>query len=117
MMAPVPCSFGSKALFANVEARKHAEDTFHKYEWASLYLVQAANLTPRAKLALRIVTTIQANNVKEVVKQLKHRIGSTTRSMAMTENGNSEIEHQDENENLRKRAINLLALGKYKTNY
>ena len=55
LLAPVPCSFGSQALFADEEARTHAEQTFHKYEWGSLHLLKAAELTPASKLALRII--------------------------------------------------------------
>ena len=114
-MAPVPCSFGSKALFANEEARRHAEETFHRYEWGSLHLIQAADLSPATKLALRIVTTIRPNNVGEVVKHINAK--TPISKGALTIIGNKSLEQQslDENQKIQKQAINLLALGKYIT--
>ena len=113
MGAPVPCSFGSTALFANVESRSKAEETFHQYEWASLHIVRAAKLTPAAKLALRIVTSIQPCNVTDVAKQVKRKMTSGIRCQDFLRNGHSEID-EDKNGKLKKRAINLLALGKRK---
>ena len=112
-MAPVPCTFGSQALFADEEARRIAEQTFHKYEWGFLHLIKAAELTPASQLALRIVTTIQPNNVGDVVKHIKNQMPTTKVSLAMTENEHSEFKCMDENEKIRKKAINLLALGIY----
>ena len=111
LLAPVPCSFGSQALFTDEEARTHAEQTFHKYEWGSLHLLKAAELTPASKLALRIITTIQPNNVKEVVKQVKNNMSTTKLFLTETENEKLESDPMDENEKIRKKAINLLALG------
>lgn len=115
LLAPVPCSFGSKALFANEEARRHAEETFHRYEWGSLHLIQAADLLPATKLALRIVTTIQPKNVGEVVKHLMAKTQISNGTLTITANESLEQRSLDENEKIQKQAINLLALGKYST--
>ena len=112
-MAPVPCSFGSKALFANDEARRHAEETFHRYEWGSLHLVQAADLLPAAKLALRLVTTIQPKNVGEVVRHIttKTQIGNGV--LSLIGNETPEQRSPDENAKIQKQAISILAMGKH----
>ena len=114
-MAPVPCSFGSKALFANEEARRHAEETFHKYEWGSLHLILAADLLPATKLALRIVTTVQPKNVGEVVKHIMAKTQISNGTLTITGNERSEQRSIDENEKIQKQAINLLTLGKHLT--
>ena len=109
LIASAPCSFGSQALFADEEARRAAEETFHKYEWAFLHFIQAADLTPAAKLALRIVTTIQPNNVKSVVDGIKNNKTSKNITIVMGENKDSEDSSMDEQ--IKKKTINLFKTG------
>jgi len=113
LMAPVPCSFGSKALFANEEARQHAQETFHKYEWGSLHLIQAADLSPATKLAFRIVTTIQPENVSEVVKHIKDKLPESKGTLTISINESLEQNSLDRNKRIQKQAINLLAVGNH----
>ena len=109
LIAPAPCSFGSQALFADEEARRAAEETYHKYEFAFLHLIQGADLTPAAKLALRMVTTIQPNNVKSVVDGIKSNDTSKNISLVIKENENLEDYSMDEH--IKKKAVNLFKTG------
>ena len=109
LIAPAPCSFGSQALFADEESRRAAEETYHKYEWAFLHFIQGADLTPAAKLALRMVTTIQPNNVKSVVDGMKSNDTSKNISLVMRENENLEDSSMDEE--IKKKTINLFKTG------
>ena len=110
MTAPVPCSFGSKALFASTESRRKAEESFHQYEWASLHIVNAAKLTPAAKLALRIITSLHPGDVTEVAKRVQDKLASGIRDKHLLRNGYSETD-EEKNEKLKQRAINFLSLG------
>lgn len=60
LLAPIPCSFGGKTLFANDKARAEANASYHRYEWPldPEYLRQSVGLSPFARLALRILISI-----------------------------------------------------------
>ena len=69
MTAPLPCTLGSTALFSTEETRKQANETYHRYEYKCVEPMKTAGLAPKAKLALRIVTTLGPNNVKPVLEK------------------------------------------------
>ena len=112
LAAGVPCNFGSKALFTNEEARQAAEKSYHKYEWSSLHLIQAAGLSPASKLAFRIVTTIGPQNVNKIVNVIKNTLAANGASLVVTEGDSDVAQNSEENDNIVRRAINLLSLCK-----
>jgi len=70
MFSSIPCSFGSEETFGSVEARDEASKGFHKYEWSILKGLNTAKIIERAKLALRMVTQIQPEDVSKVCAYL-----------------------------------------------
>jgi len=70
MFHPIPCSFGSLQTFGSFAARDEASSGYHKYEWSVLSTLERVGLMERARLALRMVTQLQPNQVNQVVSAL-----------------------------------------------
>lgn len=66
MFNPIPCSFGSEETFGSLEARDEATKGFQKYEWSILKGLNEAKMLERSRLALRMVTQIEPDNVSKV---------------------------------------------------
>lgn len=75
MVAPVPCSRGSSALFSSEEARAEAEATFQRYEWKTTPICRQSNVAPAVELALRILTTLGHEKVPQVFSALHQAEG------------------------------------------
>ena len=67
MTAPLQCTLGSTATFSSEKARQVANQTYHKYEFRLVEPIKLAGLLPKAKLALRIITTMDPKHIKDVV--------------------------------------------------
>ena len=67
MTAPLQCTLGSTATFSSEKARQVANQTYHKYEYRLVEPVKEAGLLPKAKLALRIITTMDPKHIKDVI--------------------------------------------------
>ncbi|TRY69080.1 hypothetical protein TCAL_06839 [Tigriopus californicus] len=65
LVAPIPCSFGGKTLFANEKAREEANASYNRYEWPldPDYLRQSLGLSPYARLALRMVLSVDPKDL------------------------------------------------------
>lgn len=66
MFNPIPCSFGSEETFGSLEARDEASKGFQKYEWSILKGLDEAKMLERSRLALRMVTQIEPDNISKV---------------------------------------------------
>ena len=47
--------------------RQRANGSFHKYEYKVVEPIKRAGLTPKAKLALRVITTLDPQNIPDVL--------------------------------------------------
>jgi len=70
MFSPIPCSFGSEEIFASVEARDEACRGFHKHEWSILQGLNEAKILEKTRLALRMVTQVEPENVAKLCASL-----------------------------------------------
>merc|ERR1719474_1419177 len=70
MFNPVPCQFGSLALFGSEEARQAAGQSFHRFEWSILDNLDKMGLLERTRLALRMVTQLRPEDVSRVAALL-----------------------------------------------
>ena len=66
MFAPLPCPYGSTALFGSAAARDAAAGGYHQYEWRLLDNLDTAGLLERSRLALRMVTVLRPEHVHRV---------------------------------------------------
>lgn len=73
MPSGIPCKLGSPTLFGSEEARDRASESFHQYEYKATEAFRQAGLTGFAKLAYRIITTIQPEKIGGLVKTLEDK--------------------------------------------
>lgn len=66
MFHPIPCQMGSEALFGSEKARTEANRSYHQYEWRILSSLLEAGLMEKVRLALRMVTLINPEDVASV---------------------------------------------------
>jgi len=66
MFNPIPCAFGSNETFGSLEARDEASKGYHKHEWSILKGLGDAKILERPRLALRMVTQIEPENISKV---------------------------------------------------
>jgi len=70
MFHPIPCAFGSLQTFGSFAARDAASGGYHRYEWSVLPTLERVGVMERARLALRMVTQLQPDQVNQVVSAL-----------------------------------------------
>jgi len=70
MFQPIPCRLGSNQLFGSVEAREEASSNYHQYEWCILSALTGSGLLERARLALRMVTSLPPGQVATLLRHL-----------------------------------------------
>jgi len=70
MFNPVPCPFGSEQTFGSLEARDKASQGFQKHEWSILKGLDEVKLLERSRLALRMVTQIEPNDISKICASL-----------------------------------------------
>jgi len=73
MFRPVPCKFGVEEVFGSEEAREEANNSYHQYEWSILSNLRSVGLIERARLALRMVTTLKPSDVSRVLSLVEKK--------------------------------------------
>jgi len=70
MFHPIPCKFGSSALFSTIEARDAAARSYHQYEWSILDELTRMGFMEKVLLGLRMVTNIGPEELTKVSAHL-----------------------------------------------
>jgi len=83
MFNPIPCSFGSEQTFGSLQARDEAGKGFHKYEWSILKGLDEAKILERSRLALRMITQIEPENISNVCASLGNNAPEESLKMAV----------------------------------
>merc|ERR1719347_825210 len=70
MFTPIPCSFGSEQTFGTFQAREDANKGYHQYEWSILRCLDEAKMLERTKLALRMITNVNPEDLMRLSASL-----------------------------------------------
>jgi len=73
---PIPCNLGSEQLFCSFEARDEANKSYHQYEWSILRCLDEAKMLEKARLALRMVTNVNPDDIMKVSTTLGEHASS-----------------------------------------
>jgi len=110
MFNPIPCPFGSEETFGSLEARDEASKGFHKYEWSILKGLDEAKILEQTKLALRMVTQIEPNNVSKITALIGKNVKPEESLSMAAKTFNLNVSHATDEEKLVSSLLGLYLL-------